>query len=128
MEAPSELFSCVPVIQIRQAELSCEFYCGILGFIKEWEHQFEPGFPRLLLVCRGPIRLFLTEYPESAFGALIYIYVSEVDSLAREFRGRGAPIDLGPITQPWGGQEIHLRDPDGNPLRLGQVLEEEIPI
>ncbi|MEN9223734.1 MAG: VOC family protein [Thermostichus sp. BF3_bins_97] len=127
MEGASELLSCVPVLQIRQAELSCEFYCGVLGFIKEWEHQFEPGFPRLVLMGRGPIRLFLTEHPESAFGTLIYIYVSEVDPLAREFRSRGAQIDLGPITQPWGVREIHLRDPDGNRLRFGQVLDEEDP-
>jgi hypothetical protein len=24
-----------------------------LGFVKEWEHQFEPGFPRFVSVARG---------------------------------------------------------------------------
>ncbi|MEN9231886.1 MAG: hypothetical protein Q6L68_13355 [Thermostichus sp. DG02_5_bins_236] len=45
-----------------------------------------------------------------------------MDTLAREFRDRGARIDLSPMTQPWGAGEIHVRD-----FRLEQVLGEEIP-
>jgi hypothetical protein len=30
---------------------------GRLGFHKEWEHQFEPGFPWFVSVMRGRARL-----------------------------------------------------------------------
>jgi catechol 2,3-dioxygenase-like lactoylglutathione lyase family enzyme len=114
--------SCVPVLQVADARKSCDFYCKVLGFKKNWEHQFGPGFPLFVSVSRGPTTVFLTEHPESSLGALVYFYVNEVDSLSREFQTNGAVLDLGPIDQPWGVREIHLRDPDGNRLRFGESL------
>jgi catechol 2,3-dioxygenase-like lactoylglutathione lyase family enzyme len=121
----AKLLSSVPVLQISNAERSCEFYCGKLGFRKNWEHQFEPGFPWFVSLSRGPITLFLTEHPESAAGALVYLYVDDVDALAQEFRAHGGVIVYGPTSQPWGMREIQLHDPDGNRLRFGQDIEEK---
>jgi catechol 2,3-dioxygenase-like lactoylglutathione lyase family enzyme len=114
--------SCVPVLQVKDAKKSEEFYCRALGFNKNWEHQFGPDFPLFISISRGPVTLFLTEHPESSFGALVYFYVKEVDTLSKEFKANGAVLDLGPVDQPWGVREIHLRDPDGNKLRFGQAL------
>ncbi|MBW7924563.1 MAG: VOC family protein [Burkholderiaceae bacterium] len=121
----SELLRSVPVLQISNVERSCEFYCGKLGFKKNWQHQFEPGLPRFVSISRGAVTLFLTEHPESASGALVYLYVEDVDALARELQSHGAIIDQGPTSQPWGMREIQLHDPDGNRLRLGQDIEEK---
>lgn len=114
---------CVPVLQVEDARRSGEFYCNILGFTKDWEHRFGPDFPLFVSVSRGPVTLFLTEHPESAFGALTYFYVEAVDALAKEFAANGARLELGPVDQPWGVREIHLRDPDGNKLRFGQHID-----
>jgi catechol 2,3-dioxygenase-like lactoylglutathione lyase family enzyme len=119
------LSSCVPTLRVKDAAKSCEFYCGVLGFQKNWEHRFGPGYPVFVSVGRGPTTLFLTEHPECSFGALLYFYVRAVDPLSTEFKKNGAVLELGPVDQPWGVREIHLRDPDGNKLRFGQKLEQQ---
>ena len=37
-----------------------------LAFRKEWEHQFEPGFPLFVSVARGNVRLYLSEHKGDA--------------------------------------------------------------
>ena len=120
----SNILATIPVLQIENAERSCDFYCNRLGFHKNWEHQFEPGMPWFVSLSRGAVTLFLTEHPESAVGALVYLPVEAVDDLAQEFQGNGVDLELKPVTQPWGMREIQLEDPDGNRLRFGQDMEE----
>jgi catechol 2,3-dioxygenase-like lactoylglutathione lyase family enzyme len=45
----------VPVLHVEDAARAVAWY-GRLGFVKEWEHQFEPGFPWFVSVARGPVR------------------------------------------------------------------------
>ncbi len=118
-----KLSHCVPTLQVKDAAKSCSFYCDVLGFKKNWEHRFGPGFPLFVSISRGPVTLFLTEHPESAFGALVYFYTQNIDSLSSEFASKGAVLDFGPTDQPWGVREVHLRDIDGNKLRFGQPIE-----
>lgn len=122
---PANLLSSVPVLQVSSATRSCEFYCGQLGFRKNWEHQFEPGLPWFVSLSRGAVTLFLTEHPESAAGALVYLHADDVDALAQELQAGGVVIEQGPISQPWGMREMQLKDPDGNRLRFGQDIEEQ---
>jgi len=119
------LSSCVPTLRVDDAAKSCAFYCEVLGFKKNWEHRFGPGYPLFVSVSRGTTTLFLTEHPECSSGALVYFYVKEVNSLTTELKKKGAVLELGPVDQPWGVREIHLRDPDGNKLRFGQLLEQQ---
>jgi catechol 2,3-dioxygenase-like lactoylglutathione lyase family enzyme len=115
--------SCVPTLRVNDAAKSCTFYCDVLGFKKNWEHRFGPGYPLFVSVSRGPATIFLTEHPECSSGALVYFYVREVESLLAQLKQNGAVLGLGPVDQPWGVREVHLRDPDGNKLRFGQALE-----
>ena len=47
---------------------------------KEWEHQFEPGFPWFLSVARGSVHLYLSEHKGDARpNTLIHLYVSDID-------------------------------------------------
>lgn len=121
----ADLLRGIPILRISSAERSCEFYCGKLGFRKNWEHRFEPGLPWFVSISRGSVTLFLTEPPESAAGALVYLYVADVDALCREFQSRGVVLEQEPVDQPWGLREMQLRDPDGNRLRFGQDREEK---
>jgi uncharacterized glyoxalase superfamily protein PhnB len=123
----NNLLTCVPVLQVRDARRSCQFYCDVLGFTKNWEHQFAPGLPLFVSVSRNSIQLFLTEHAESAFGTLIYFYVQDVDTLAQIVQAQGGILDLAPVDQPWGVRELHLRDLDGNKLRFGQLLDQTKP-
>lgn len=112
----------VPVLRVSNAELSVAFYRDRLRFRVEWVHQTESGSPRFVSITRGDTRLFLTEHPEGAAGALVYVYTTEVDKLAAGLRAANVTLEYGPVDQPWGMREIAIVDPDGNHLRFGEKL------
>jgi catechol 2,3-dioxygenase-like lactoylglutathione lyase family enzyme len=110
----------VPFLRVRDVRTAEAFYCGLLGFTRNWEHQLRPGFPRVVSVSRDGITLFLTEHPECASGGLVYCYVEGLNDLAAEIVASGGTLDWGPRDQPWGMRECQVTDPDGNQVRFGQ--------
>ncbi|MGH4035313.1 glyoxalase superfamily protein [Actinomycetota bacterium Odt1-20B] len=101
----------IPILRVENAAATVSWYAR-LGFTKQWEHRFEPGFPAFVEVARGRVRLFLSEHQGDARpDTLVYLRVSDVDAVAAEF---GVPVK----DAPW-AREIELRDPDGNRLRVG---------
>ena len=101
----------VPVLYAEDAALAVAWY-ERLGFEKEWEHQFEPGFPWFVSVARGNVHLYLSEHKGDARpNTLIHLYVGDIDRISEEF---GIPVDEEGLA----GREVHLEDPDGNRLRV----------
>ena len=101
----------IPVLRVSNAAAAAAWYQR-LGFAQEWEHRFEPGFPAFVSIARGQVRLFLSEHTGDARpDTLIYLRLRDLDAIAKEF---GAAVEQ----PPW-GPEVHLRDPDGNRLRIG---------
>lgn len=101
----------IPVLRVENADRAVAWYRR-LGFEKEWEHRFEPGFPRFVSVARGGARLYLSEHTGDARpDTLIHLYVADVDAVSEEF---GTPVDEDGLA----GRECHLVDPDGNRLRV----------
>ena len=101
----------MPVLYVEVAARAVGWY-ERLGFQKEWEHQFEPGFPLFVSVARGHVRLYLSEHKGDARpNTLIHLYVTDVDTVARDF---GVTVDEEGLA----GREIELEDPDGNRLRI----------
>ena len=101
----------VPVLRVADAMLAVQWY-ERLGFRKEWEHQFEPGFPWFVSVARGRIRLYLSEHTGDAPpSSLVHLYVSDIDAVSAEF---GVPVDEDGLA----GRECDLEDLDGNRLRV----------
>jgi catechol 2,3-dioxygenase-like lactoylglutathione lyase family enzyme len=75
----------VPVLYVEDAARAVAWY-GRLGFVKEWEHQFEPGFPSFGSVARGNVRLYLSEHKGDARpNTLIHPYVKDIDAVSGEF-------------------------------------------
>ena len=105
----------VPVLRVEDAARAVAWY-GRLGFVKEWEHQFEPGLPWFVLIVRPTgARLFLSEHAGDATpNTLVHLVVEDLDDVATS---TGAAFR----TQPW-GRELHLTDPDGNRLRIGEPV------
>jgi hypothetical protein len=108
----------IPVLRVTATASSASWYRR-LGYEVEWEHRFEPGFPTFMSIARsGSARLFLSEHTGDAQpDGLVYLRVGDLDAVAREF-------DCPVVGQPWGG-EVHLVDPDGNRLRLGETTRSE---
>jgi catechol 2,3-dioxygenase-like lactoylglutathione lyase family enzyme len=101
----------VPVLHVEDAARAIAWYQR-LGFAKEWEHQFEPGFPWFVSVTRGNVRIYLSEHKGDAWpDTLIHVYVKNVDDVAEEF---GVVVDEEGLA----GRECALVDPDGNRLRV----------
>jgi catechol 2,3-dioxygenase-like lactoylglutathione lyase family enzyme len=101
----------VPVLRVNDARLAVEWY-GRLRFRKEWEHQFEPGFPWFVCIARGGVQLYLSEHASDAPpNSLVHLYVNDIDAVSEEF---GVPVDEEGLA----GRECDLADPDGNRLRI----------
>lgn len=101
----------VPIFRVADAEVAAAWY-GRLGFVVEGVHRFDPDLPRYMFLRRGDVWLHLSEHLDDARpDTLVYLYVDDVDEVAREFGTRVR-------TQPW-AREIELTDPDGNRLRIG---------
>ncbi len=101
----------VPVLRVRDADIAVKWY-ERLGFRKEWEHQFEPGFPWFVSVARGRARLYLSEHAGDARpDTLVHLYVQDIDAVSAEF---GVAVDEDGLA----GRECALVDPDGNRLRV----------
>jgi catechol 2,3-dioxygenase-like lactoylglutathione lyase family enzyme len=106
---PEEL---VPIFYVKDGRKTAKWYAR-LGFTIEGEHRFAPRLPLYLFLRRGPNALHLSEHQGDARpNTLVYLYVDDVESIAAEFN---TEID----DQPW-AREVHLTDPDGNWLRIGQ--------
>jgi catechol 2,3-dioxygenase-like lactoylglutathione lyase family enzyme len=101
----------VPVLYVEDAARAVAWY-GRLGFVKEWEHQFEHGFPWFVSVARGNVRVYLSEHKGDARpDTLIHLYLKDIDAVSAEF---GSPVD----EEGRAGRECALVDPDGNRLRV----------
>jgi catechol 2,3-dioxygenase-like lactoylglutathione lyase family enzyme len=101
----------VPVLYVEDASRAVSWY-ERLGFRKEWEHQFEPGFPWFVSVARGHARLYLSEHKGDArANTLIHLYIDDIDAVSKEF---GVPIDEDGLA----GRECDFDDLDGNRLRV----------
>jgi uncharacterized glyoxalase superfamily protein PhnB len=116
---------CVPILRVRDAQASADYYHAALGFTKNWEHQLEPGAgrPWFISIQLGEATLFLSEHGED--GALrthVYLYVDDVDSLYRECHAHGGRVIQPPQDTPWGMREMRVQDLDSNEIRLGSRL------
>jgi catechol 2,3-dioxygenase-like lactoylglutathione lyase family enzyme len=101
----------IPVLYVEDAARAVAWY-ERLGFQKEWEHQFEPGFPWFVSVARGNARLYLSEHKGDARpNTLIHLYVNDIDVVSQEF---GVPVDEEGLA----GRECDFEDLDGNRLRV----------
>ncbi len=101
----------IPVLYVEDAARAVGWY-ERLGFRKQWEHQFEPGFPLFVSVARGRVRLYLSEHKGDARpDTLIHLNVKDIDAVSTEL---GIPVDEEGLA----GREVDVEDPDGNRLRI----------
>ncbi|MGB8404692.1 MAG: glyoxalase superfamily protein [Mycobacterium sp.] len=117
-----QIGSPIPVLRMFDVDTMLDFYCGYLGFTKDWEHRFEPGFPLYAQVSRSSAVIHLSEhYGDGSPNTVLWIPVDDVEALHAEliaqehgYSNPGIEAD-GP-----GGPTMTVIDPSGNHLRFAQ--------
>jgi catechol 2,3-dioxygenase-like lactoylglutathione lyase family enzyme len=112
----------VPVLRMFDVDATLDFYCGYLGFAKDWEHRFEPNLPLYVQVSRSEAVIHLSEhYGDGSPNTVLWIPVDDVAALNAELRaqqhGYSAP---GIEPDGPGGPTMAVIDPSGNHLRFAQ--------
>ncbi len=117
-----------PVLLVRDVAASARYYCDCIGFTG---HTFYGEPPSFCILEWGGFYLMLAEAEadkivpfwkirEKMSGA--YFWVDDADALYAEMKAKGATMDYGPCTQPYGVREFGIQDLDGHDISFGQVL------
>ncbi len=112
-----------PQLRITSADKSLPFYIHRLGFVVDWEHQFEPEFPLFYQITRASQTIFLTEHRgDCQVGGAVYFVVPDVDHCYRQFIANGVKVVQSPQNTSWETREFLITDPDGNRLRFASEV------
>jgi catechol 2,3-dioxygenase-like lactoylglutathione lyase family enzyme len=109
----------------RSLPATAAFYAR-LGF----EAELFGNDPHYGLLTRGDLELHVFAHPDldpATSHAGCYLRVRDVDRIHADFRKAALPLHGIPrmdalADKPWGMREFAIVDPDGNLLRIGQVL------
>ena len=78
----------IPVLHVEDADAAVVWYAR-LGFEKNFEHRFEPGFPLYVGLRRREPSCTCRSMPGDATAdTLVYVWVDDVDAIAAGVRPR----------------------------------------
>ena len=121
----------IPLFKCRNMEQALKHYTGILDFrLKYPEASSSDGV--VDLVNETAELQLTTSEGEYLFGSVVYVWVSDVDSLFQKYIQRGldtsgkpdSPVHQGPTDQSWGRREFYVTDHDRNTLRFCQLISQ----
>lgn len=114
----------IPILPSRSLSATLDFYRR-LGF----QGDVHPH-GNYAILCRGSVEIHFFGFPdlvpaESIAGC--YLRVSDVDAIEKDFAAASLPRTGIPRqdrleNKPWGMREFAIVDPDGNLIRIGQIL------
>jgi len=113
--------SAIPVLHVRRAAAAEEFYCGRLGFRRQFAYRFDEAKPDpcYMGLTRDGVSLHVSSFSgDGVSGGAVFLLVEDVDALHAELVANGVPIALEPTDQTWGNREMYVEDADGNSLRF----------
>jgi catechol 2,3-dioxygenase-like lactoylglutathione lyase family enzyme len=117
----------LPILGVSSAAVAEKFYCGQLGFRREYAYRPDPAKqdPCYMGVVRDGAHLVLSSFAgDGPPGSRnVQIYVEDAAALRREFVAAGVPEVGELMDQSWGNLEFGFVDPDGN--RLGFAQEKD---
>ena len=125
MSTPEATDLAIPILPSRRIADTVAFYAR-LGF-EGGAHSFDGGYA---ILRRGPIELHFFRHetldPDASFAGC-YLRVSDVRSIHASMLHAALPRQGRPRMdaledKPWGLREFAVVDPDGNLLRIGQVI------
>ena len=116
-----------PVLLVRNVVASAKYYRECVGFhgcIFHAENTFcilsWGDFHLMLAQAEADQITPIWKIRDKTCGA--YFWVDDADTLYAEMKARGARMDYGPCTQPYGVREFGIQDLDEHDISFGQVL------
>jgi uncharacterized glyoxalase superfamily protein PhnB len=113
----------IPVLHVAGSSAAEAFYCGQLGFRREFEYRPVPDSadPCYMGVSRDGAWLHLSSFAgDGVPGGCVYLLVEDLDAVHDELIRNSVSIDMEPTLQTWGNREMYVRDIDGNSVRFVQ--------
>jgi len=113
--------SAIPVLHVSSSADAERFYCGGLGFKREFayrpdENQADPCY---LGLSRDGVVIHVSSFPgDGKSGGVVNLVVDDIDVLHGELVAKAVSIDLPPTDQTWGAREMYVRDADRNCIRF----------
>lgn len=108
-----------PTIRVRDLQVACAFYGGILGF----ETVFENGNPvRFMVLKKDQAEIHLAGDADHAASAInvAHMFVDDVDALHKLCCTAGVPIVRPLRDEDYGQRAFVIADPDGNRIDIGE--------
>ena len=118
------LESVAPIFSVEGFADALAYYQRVLGFAIAWTWG-EP--PYLASVCRDQVEVNLGERGKAGptGPSQAYFRMGGVDAYYVQLRAAGAEIPVPIGDRPYGLRDFSLRDPSGNRLDFGEVIEKE---
>lgn len=114
----------IPVLHASSSAAAEEFYCGGLGFRREFAYRTDEtrADPCYMGFERDGAELHVSSFSgDGVAGGVAFVVVDDVDALHEELVRKGVAIHLPPTDQSWGNREMYVKDPDGNSVRFVQT-------
>ena len=111
----------IPLLHVSNSAAAEDFYCGRLGFQREFAHRPEgvESDPCYMGLTRDGVWLHVSSFSgDGVSGGVVNLIVEDVDALHSELVAKGVRIDAGPVDQTWGTREMYVKDADGNTVRF----------
>jgi hypothetical protein len=88
----------LPVLHVSNSTAAEGFYCGKLGFHREFAQRPGGADPCYLGVSRDGVWLHLSSFPgDGVPGGMVFLAVDDVDALHAELVAEGVPIAVAPV-------------------------------
>ena len=109
----------IPVLRVFDQAKAEEFYIGYLGFTTDWEHRFEPDFPRYAQISRSDLIIHLSEHHgDGTPGSVVFVPMHSIREFHAEITARDYRFAKpGLENEPW-GLTVDVTDSFGNQLRF----------
>jgi len=113
-----------PILHVRDFKEAMDYYTNKLLFDRLWDWGDPPSFGAVRL---GKVEIFFCLGGQGHPGTWLMIFVDDVDDYFQRIRALGAEVIHGPIDEPWGVREIHVRDPNQHVIRFGHGIPSREP-
>ncbi len=117
----------IPILGVSNSVDAEAFYCGKLGFKREFAYRPAPDLPDpcYMGIGRDEAHMVVSSFPPDgpAGSRTVQIFVEDVVALRDELTraGVGSASDI--VDQEWGTLDMWVSDPDGNKITFSQLKD-----